>query len=343
MSNYTEYCNFINWHRNDIQLGNYDETKVDYLEFPVHWERKKPLIEHIFFIFKLYVRQLEKYSKSSYCDSQIVDKNLSDIKRICNLILNAINAHIQQEDVKLSYCMTQIGKIVSNDGNYCLNLKADGSKGVTLFRMRMGKGHNKPEDFFHIPFDKIYLTKQYRFSSLGNPCTYLGYSKEVCAFEMGDGEVSIAKFTMKPECEANILDLTLPDLNGDEDGSTAESQEDKSGNIFRLWPIIAACYVTVPREHENANASFMEEYIFPQLLTRYIQNSTSYDGIRYFTCRNKDLDVSSDRYKNIMFFSKSNLKDAEFNIEKDFQYMVFQEKKDGDPVKKIFDVEVISY
>ena len=84
----------------------------------------------------------------------------------------------------------------------------------TFYRMRAEGGISEKNEYYHLPFDKIHLSKSERFSIEGYPCLYLGYSKHVCEIEISSG--SLAKFTLKKPLY-NILDLTLGQGDGDND------------------------------------------------------------------------------------------------------------------------------
>ena len=152
----------------------------------------------------------------------------------------------------------------------------------------------KKKEYYHLPFDKIHLSKSERFSIEGYPCLYLGYSKHVCEIEISSG--SLAKFTLKEPLN-KILDLTLGQGDGDNDISEID--------LVKVYPLIASCYIvpfySVIQEREcRPNKSFFrEEYIIPQLLTLYLKETGIANGIIYYSVRDPKLDVQGRDEKDL--------------------------------------------
>ena len=157
------------------------------------------------------------------------------------------------------------------------------------------------EDFYHLPFDKIHLSKSERFSIEGYPCLYLGYSKRVCEIEISSG--SLAQFFLK-ETLNRILDLTLGQGEGKKDISEI--------NLVKVYPLIASCYI-VPfystiqeKECRPSKSFFREEYIIPQLLTLYLKEEDIADGIIYYSVKDPNLDTQGkgeNDFRNLVLFT----------------------------------------
>ena len=164
----------------------------------------------------------------------------------------------------------------------------------TFYRMRAEGGISEKKEYYHLPFDKIHLSKSERFSIEGYPCLYLGYSKHVCEIEISSG--SLAKFTLKEPLN-KILDLTLGQGDGDNDISEID--------LVKVYPLIASCYIvpfySVIQEREcRPNKSFFrEEYIIPQLLTLYLKETGIANGIIYYSVRDPKLDVQGRDEKDL--------------------------------------------
>lgn len=158
--------------------------------------------------------------------------------------------------------------------------------GGVFYRMRSDKGLSDKNDFWHIPFNKTYLSKSERFSIAGYPILYLGYSKRVCKLEIPEG--TLAKFELK-EPVNKILDLTL----GQGEGKRSLSDED----LMIVFPLIASCYVVpfysvqLEQECKPNGVFFREEYIIPQLLTMYMKETKTANGIIYYSVKDPNLDV----------------------------------------------------
>ena len=171
----------------------------------------------------------------------------------------------------------------------------------TFYRMRADDGITEKKEFYHLPFDKIHLSKSERFSIEGYPCLYLGYSKRVCEMEISSG--SLARFALKEPLD-NILDLTL----GQGDGKNDIPEID----LVKVYPLIASCYI-VPfysviqeKECRPDKTFFREEYIIPQLLTLYLKEEGIANGIIYYSVKDSNLDLrgrGEKDFRNLVLFT----------------------------------------
>lgn len=171
----------------------------------------------------------------------------------------------------------------------------------SFYRMRADDGITDKKEFYHLPFDKIHLSKSERFSIEGYPCLYLGCSKRVCEMEISSG--SLAKFALKEPLN-NILDLTL----GQGDGKNDIPEID----LVKVYPLIASCYI-VPfysviqeRECRPDKSFFREEYIIPQLLTLYLKEEGIANGIIYYSVKDPNLDLQGrgeKDFRNLVLFT----------------------------------------
>lgn len=173
-----------------------------------------------------------------------------------------------------------------------------------FYRMRSDLGLTDTKDFWHIPFNKVYLSKSERFSIEGYPILYLGYSKNVCEKEISEG--SLAKFSLKRPI-SDVLDLTL----GQGEGMRFLSDD----QLMKVYPLIASCYV-VPfysilkeKECRPTCAFFREEYIIPQFLTMYLKDEKKAKGIIYYSVKDPNLKVygkDEDDLRNLALYTSRN-------------------------------------
>ena len=297
------YSKFLEWH-----VGNFGPCmgeRYDYMEFPIAWDRSRPLIEHLYYIYKAYCKELKDFSNidevvQEECKT-ICENILWIIARAMNLISkdNKNNETIKSKFDEIFNKLKPYGweerfiELAGNKGD-----SGNSSKTLTLYKLRQEKHLFAHNDFYHVPFDKLYLSNTERFSAMGYPCLYLGYSAEDCLFELEKKKGTIAE--MKLNGKLMILDLTLPPLG----------TQRKINDMFLLWPLLAACYVAPPR---SLHANFKEEYVFPQQLTRYLLeketvNGKEVNGIRYYSCRKKDLDPQKEDYMNLVLFTNMDKK-----------------------------------
>jgi hypothetical protein len=171
----------------------------------------------------------------------------------------------------------------------------------TFYRMRAIGGIMDIKEFYHLPYNKIHLSKSERFSIEGYPCLYLGYSKHVCEIEISSG--SIARFTLKEPLN-KILDLTLGQGDGRKDIPEI--------SLVHIYPLIALCYIvpfysTIQEKECRPDKSFFrEEYIIPQLLTLYLKEESIADGIIYYSVKDPNLDTQGrgeKDYRNLVLFT----------------------------------------
>ena len=171
------------------------------------------------------------------------------------------------------------------------------------YRARKGM-FDKAKELFHVPSTKNYLCQSFRFSESGYPALYLSASKEGCKVEI-PGKATIAKFLLRNvEKTFHFLDLTFLNLQNNELNVTKNQKE-----LHLMWPIIACCYILTHwdsnnQRQDNAIRFYKEEYIFPQLLSRFLRETALVDGIKYFTVRDELLDPSNDDKTDYVFFTK---------------------------------------
>lgn len=281
---------FMDWH---VDRYNRDRARgrvtYDTLEFPIRWDRSIPLLQHLYYIFSYYTEELEEFNKK---DNELTQTCLTEVRDICNWVLNSIRCAKQWET-------GAVAKLLENIKEFIKNCTFEIDKNTDFYRLRNEEGLTSKSDFMHVPFDKLHLCNSMRFSMPGEPCLYLGYSKDVCRKELNKPTGgSMGHF--KTRETFRVVDLTLYDQT-----ETDTKLKTKVVDLFKLWPILAACYVA-PEE----GANFKEEYIFPQVIMNVVKDMNSsekvedrIDGIRYYTCRHRKLDPSSTDYMNVALFT----------------------------------------
>jgi hypothetical protein len=172
------------------------------------------------------------------------------------------------------------------------NLLEDISPKTNLFRMRASNSYNLYTDseMFHIPFEKSYLTENYRFSISGLPMLYFGSSIYGCWIETNQPDIEKANVALY-QTSANVkcINLMLPEPN---DTITRES--------LMLLPLILACRIPV----KHPNASFKPEYVIPQIVTECLSKYVS-DHELDFVLGIKYLSVKYIT-ENVSYYGKEN-------------------------------------
>lgn len=301
--------NFQKWHLCDLKIRTKNAAPTDYLEFPIKWNREKPLVEHLYYVFTSYINDVRQFCKliedtdnDDSLKANLTNIKLDQIKEVCNNILSILSKSVDGKFIGIDELLW-MEELLYN-ARYTINPNQDNNKGLKepdqLFRMRPNSYHYEEAQFYHIPFDKRSLTSSERFSAAGYPCLYLGYSKECCIKEVGSKNGSMV--SMKLSKPITVIDLTCFVQQNSSDDNLGKRLD---LNMFLWWPILAACYVTCDND-----ARFKEEYLFPQLVTKYILYLKEHSieqwknilGIRYYSCKERDLNPGRSTYMNLVLF-----------------------------------------
>jgi hypothetical protein len=232
----------------------------------------------------------------------ISDKNLSrelnlqkiNISNFCKKIISSLNYH-QNDNVESAYSEFKDAMYIlkpllfpENKGQVAEFIGLD----KPFYRARTGS--TKPYSkggMFHLPFSKRDQVNTQRFSSPGLPCLYLSNSIYVCWEELNRppvDELQVSRF-QKVNRELNILDLSLTStqlriMRKTNPHDEIHSKYDYDFLAFWFlvtWPLSFICSLPVA----NENASFKQEYIFPQFLLRWVRFEEGVDGIKYFSVK----------------------------------------------------------
>ncbi len=170
------------------------------------------------------------------------------------------------------------------------------------YRARISNAGNgfRPNEMFHIPFEKRTDVVNYRFSITGYPCLYLGSSVLSCWAEMHCPALDnfvVSRIKVVPEVSISVLDLRIPDCNNKT--CMQEDSERRYNNLMLLktWPLIIACSIKTiaPASH------FKYEYIHPQLLMLAIkEHYKDLCGVMYTSTHiEPTLELCVERYTNV--------------------------------------------
>ena len=279
----SEWNSFCKSHSKKIKAKQFD-----YLDFPIQWDRSKPLVEKLYDIYDSYIDELRKNTTS-------LNQDIEKITGICNNILVALNNSVN--GIIINTSNLEWLKNLLEGAIYTISTSTKNEK-TQFWRMR-AETHSilEKEDFYHLPFNLIFLSKSERFSAAGFPCFYIGYSEECCIKEMDNQPGQLIEIKLKDNEEIKVIDITF-----------FQNKLRNQINLFEWWPILAACYVTPSR---NALKEFFkEEYLFPQLLTKYIlylrETESKFKdimGIRYYSCKEPNLNQQRPDYLNLALFT----------------------------------------
>lgn len=177
-----------------------------------------------------------------------------------------------------------------------------------FYRARCGE-ITSADDMFHVPVNKNYLCKSNRFSESGYPALYLSNSETGCMAEI-EAPWTVAKFKMKEAYsdEIKILDLTFLNFKTYKPIYEDPGEDISQKAMHLLWPLLAACYCISFRcdiEHRQyePKRDYKVEYVFPQMLSRFLREERSVDGIKYFTVRDENLNPNEETMADFVFFT----------------------------------------
>jgi hypothetical protein len=184
----------------------------------------------------------------------------------------------------------------------------------SLYRVRDGRGSplSQPLELFHLPFELRNLAPSVRYSVAGTPCLYLANSIYTCWLEcrlpkitQGAGgleHIYAARFEfVRP---AQLLDFCYPPwalsmaLDSVENpfpgfsnlpldncplGADPAERSAYLASWMAIWPLLMAVSLRTPPA--SSSGQYTPEYVIPQMLMAWVQQSLGFDGIRYFSTR----------------------------------------------------------
>lgn len=256
---------------------------------PVKRNNSKDYKELVNDLLKNFCEQVETYD-------EILPRDLEDIVEITNAIKDIVVLVYEGRDY------TAFQKLYDlMDGEHCKlihvlqkHITNDDGNFLNFYRMRKFENRRNIsyKEMFHIPFGMRGKVTTQRYSIPGYPCLYLGESTYGCWEEIGRPPLSscmVSKYKTKDHLL--LIDLTIP---------TKECLNHPNTFLTMLWryPFILVCMIPVKDE----SSTFKPEYLFPQLLMKYIIE-------KYHKSKNKD---SEHNYKGIYYTSV--YKNSEFDF-----------------------------
>ena len=217
-----------------------------------------------------------------------IDSNY--VSTICKTIIRVLKTYLTGDVIK---AYELFGSMMDK---YIKDFPAqDVETDVQFYRMRKDMDLTDTKEFYHLPTSMREICSSERFSIAGYPCLYLGYSKNDCLVEVSSTG-SMIGLSLKAGHWIKVLDLTF-------------SKEQEEGNsleeYLKAFPMIAACYVVLMNKVYTDEAKFREEYVIPQMLTSYLKHNGYFNGIRYYSVRNENLNPfgrNEKDYRNLVLF-----------------------------------------
>ncbi|EDR6797313.1 hypothetical protein GP393_004120 [Salmonella enterica subsp. enterica serovar Anatum] len=240
-----------------------------------------------------------------------VRSRLKVIQSLQDGIINCLECFLTG-DIKSAYdCFELMLKpqfISRHIKNICIPLTEMCNSQRPLFRVRKSdRPLSTRKDIFHIPFNQRHLVRAQRYSVAGLPCLYLGTSLYICWREMDkpdSDKLYISSFiTDKEDDKSLLLNLSADFLYKTRlflKRKNAPKPIEKYStstmlSYLALWPLILACNYL--KKHNDA--SFIQEYIIPNLLMQWISRDINNNNIIGIAYRSTKLPANTDSRKGI--------------------------------------------
>ncbi|ECU8051288.1 hypothetical protein A8D40_002403 [Salmonella enterica subsp. enterica serovar Barranquilla] len=240
-----------------------------------------------------------------------VRSRLKVIQSLQDGIINCLECFLTG-DIKSAYdCFELMLKpqfISRHIKNICIPLTEMCNSQRPLFRVRKSdRPLSTRKDIFHIPFNQRHLVRAQRYSVAGLPCLYLGTSLYICWREMDKPDFDklyISSFiTDKEDDKSLLLNLSADFLYKTRlflKRKNAPKPIEKYStstmlSYLALWPLILACNYL--KKHNDA--SFIQEYIIPNLLMQWISRDINNNNIIGIAYRSTKLPANTDSRKGI--------------------------------------------
>ncbi|QDK12124.1 hypothetical protein [Klebsiella aerogenes] len=256
-----------------------------------------------------------------------VQSRLRVIESMQEGIINALECYLSG-DIKSAYDsfeeMLEPDFVSRHIKNICIPLTQICSSEKPLFRVRKSERPlSTRKDIFHIPFKQRHLVKAQRYSVAGLPCLYLGTSLYICWREMDKPDFDklyISSFITESHDEKSLLlnfsaDILYRRKFFVEEKSNGTPKDEISSrtmlSYLALWPLIIACNYL----KKHSDASFIQEYIIPNLLMQWISrdnNNYNIVGIAYRSTK-LPANTDSERGVNVVLPPKARYEDMKEN------------------------------
>lgn len=292
-----------------------------------------------------YIKQLESLSDNPQSNNNSIQVDLKDIKRVCGLLLRAVNHYLNGFPAKAyssferAMDLLMINPLRIYQKSVMEQFEIAGSRyrkdeELNLFRV-VPVQDNKPYTrtrVFHTPYTMRSKVSTSRYSIAGYPSLYLGTTLSLCCeeihmnphqnfalaskyklerdIEYTNTNIRVIELGVKPQ---DFLEIEYTNEHHDRQLAKDLLNNNNVKSSYLLWyPLIATCsYIRTDKKDP-----FAAEYIIPQLLMQWVRNeicikgNDDYDelvGIRYFSCASVK---ASDMGFNYVFPTSGNAKSA---------------------------------
>lgn len=210
------------------------------------------------------------------------------VRSINQALIHAIQRYFNQGSPSEAYRMFAEFFAQSTKGQQYAMLSPDSflsskvlREGDVLYRLRLESSYvPDAAGMFHIPFDRRYLVGNQRFSISGYPCLYAASSVCLAYQELRNPGWTSSLYAAKLRAVDNVIgQLVLLDLRNHVNEmrqrhlDKPHSYDGQLMKFFATWPLVMATSVPV-RDSDR----FHEEYVIPQLVLEWVNNTSRGTG-----------------------------------------------------------------
>lgn len=289
----------------EVEQYGFDKYLKFFNEFPVEsvssWVESKTFIEHLKQNFKAVI----DYSNSFIFQNKHTNLNLEEhYTSILNVVELAANGLHSKAFYKLTDLLEKTKSFLKNILSSEQAFTFPSGNFLRAYKMRVNCPEAKHIDFFHIPFDKLYLSQNNRFSLQGIPCIYYGSTVYVCWEELDRPQIENT-YIVRAQLNLKFMDLSItpsylalgyhPEILSQVSKDKISQYEIRTlynfSQYLLIWPLIFASSVKV----KYKESIFRPEYLLSHLLLEWVKQNSEYDGIKYLSTRSSLLTPESIR------------------------------------------------
>lgn len=224
-----------------------------------------------------------------------LEKCFPIIEKQCSLILEIIELDQRHQHLKQREKFNNLMQLLQ-DSDALREYSSYTDTGSVMIRIRPGAGPFERKSLFHIPYDLRHLASSQRFSIPGDPCLYLSlypysflfndHMMELSWMESGMPKVFHASL-FKAKEKLTFLHLAKKGstyLHEYDNAETDNGRADRQNAVRQYlltFPLRCACFISIEGKYTKNTVHYYEEYMVPQLLMEWIQQSNYFDGLTY--------------------------------------------------------------
>lgn len=287
----------------DIKKYKFDKYLNFFVQFPIQcvseWKNTSSYFEHLKQNFNVSLNYCSSFLKNNENTGLNLEEHYMSILQVVELALHGFHARAYS---KLNDVLAKSESFLETIFSSKRAFSMPGGAFYRVYKMRVDCPDVSHNDFFHIPFDKLHLTRNNRYSLQGIPCIYYGSTIYGCWEEL-DRPIIENTYIVRASLKLQFMDLSitpnyltldydLPFLSTIPDDKIESHKRNSLFNFYQyllMWPLIFASSVKV----KFKKSIFRPEYLLPHLLLEWVKQNPAYDGIKYLSTKTSLLSPKS--------------------------------------------------